>query len=88
MKYFKTTVRCPECGTKFLYALTEEEIEETNILEAMCPECGEMVELENLTPCSETAYEDIVEAYEDSLDEDLEFDIEDFEDEEDDNEDW
>jgi hypothetical protein len=43
-----------------------------------------MVELENLTPCSETTYEDIIEAYEDSLETDLEFDIEDFEDIEDD----
>ncbi len=80
MKYFKTTVRCPACGAKFLCAITEEEVEESENLEAMCPECGEMAELENLAPCSETAYESIVEAYEDSLDEDLEFDIDDFED--------
>jgi len=46
----------------------------------MCPECGEMVELENLTPCSESSYESIIEVYEDSLEEDFEFDIDDFED--------
>jgi len=46
----------------------------------MCPDCGEMGELENLTPCSEEAYEGIIEAYENSLDEDLEFDVEDLED--------
>jgi phage FluMu protein Com len=87
MKYFKTTVRCSECNHKFLYALTEEEIEESDILEAMCPECGEMVELENLTPCTESTYESIIEVYEASLEEDLDFDLEDFEDELD-NEDW
>ena len=27
MKYYKTTARCSECDHKFLYALTEEEIE-------------------------------------------------------------
>ncbi|UCC63851.1 MAG: hypothetical protein JSV36_01985 [Anaerolineae bacterium] len=89
MKYFKTTVRCADCGARFLYAVTEEEIEESNILEAMCPECGNMVELENLTPCSEEAYEGIIEAYEDSLEEDIEFDIDDFEDwGEDEDEEW
>ena len=86
MKYYKTTARCPTCGTKFLYAVTEEEIEESDILEAMCPDCGDMVELENLVPCSEAAYDGIIEAYEDLLDEDLEFDIDDFEDFDD--EDW
>lgn len=80
MKYYKATARCSECDNKFLYALTEEEIEESAILEAMCPECGEIVELENLTPCSESVYESIIKVYEASLDEDLEFDIEDFED--------
>jgi hypothetical protein len=80
MKYFKASIRCSECSTKFFYAVTEEEVEEINILAAMCPECGEMIELENLTPCSETMYEDIIEAYEDSLETDFEFDIEDFDD--------
>ena len=80
MKYYKTSARCANCGAKFLYAVTEEEIEESNVLETMCPDCGEMVELENLTPCSEEAYEGIIEAYENSLDEDLEFDVEDLED--------
>jgi len=91
MKYLKTTVRCADCGARFLYAVTEEEIEESNILEAMCPECSNMVELENLTPCSEEAYEGIIEAYEDSLDEDIEFDIDDFEDwdeDEDEDKEW
>lgn len=81
IKYYKTTARCSECDFKFLYALTEEEIEESDILEAICPECGEIVELENMTLCSEIAYENIIEAYEDLLDEDFEFDIEDFDDE-------
>jgi len=49
IKYYKTTARCSECDFKFLYALTEEEIEESDILEAICPECGEIVELENMT---------------------------------------
>jgi len=34
-----------------------------------------------MTLCSEIAYENIIEAYEDLLDEDFEFDIEDFDDE-------
>lgn len=80
MQFYRTTVRCVDCNTKFLYAVTEEEMEETDILEVMCPECGEMVEVENLTPCSEETYEGIIEAYEGLLDEDLEFDIEDLED--------
>ena len=80
MRYYKATARCPACGTRFFYAVTEEEIEERDVLEAMCPECGELVELENLTPCSESSYENIIEVYEDSLEEDFEFDIEDFED--------
>jgi peptide subunit release factor 1 (eRF1) len=90
MKYYKTTARCPACSAKFLYAVTEEEMEEDGVLEAMCPECGEMVELENLTPCSEATYESIVEAYEDSLDEDIEFDVDDFEDdfEDDSDDEW
>lgn len=87
MKYYRASLRCPECDTKFLYAVTEEEIEEINILAAICPECGELVELENLTPCSETTYEDIIGAYEDMLEADLEFDIEDFDDIEDDSDD-
>jgi len=87
MKYFRASLRCSECGTKFLYAVTEEEIEESSILEAMCPECGEMIELENLTPCSETTYEDIIGAYEDMVEADLEFDIEDLVDMEDDSDD-
>lgn len=74
MKYYKATVRCPACSTKFPYAVTEEEVEEADILAALCPECEDMVELEHLTPCSETTYKDIIEAYKDSLDEDL-FDI-------------
>jgi len=90
MKYYKTSVRCSACGAKFLYAVSEEEFEENDTLEAMCPECAEMVELENLTPCSESAYESIVEAYEDSLDEELDFDLEDLDDleEDEDDEDW
>lgn len=83
MKYYKTAVRCANCGTKFPYAVTEEEIEESSILETICPECDEMVELENLTLCSKEAYERIIEVYEDSLDKDLEFDIDDFEDKDD-----
>ncbi|OQY21178.1 MAG: hypothetical protein B6I34_07700 [Anaerolineaceae bacterium 4572_32.1] len=86
MKHYKTTVHCPVCDTKFLYALTEEETEENAILEAMCPYCGEMVDLEKLTPCSEVIFEDIIEVYEDLLEEDFEFDIEEFEEELD--EDW
>lgn len=77
MKYYQTTVRCPSCGHEFLYAVTEEEVEGDHILETMCPECGEMVELENLTPCSEEAYERIIESYQDSLDEDVEFSVDD-----------
>ena len=80
MKYYKASIRCPECGTKFLYAVTEEEVEESDLLQALCPECSETIELESLTPCSETTYKDIMEAYEDSVEADLEFDIEDFED--------
>lgn len=76
MKFFKTSVRCPACGAKFIYAITEEEIEDDDFLEAMCPGCGEMVELENLTPCSELAYENIVEAYENSFDDDFDLDFE------------
>ena len=81
MKYYRTSVRCANCSTKFFYAITEEEIEADDILGdilgILCPDCGEMVELENLTPCGEEAYERIIEAYEDSLDEELGFDIED-----------
>jgi len=83
VKYYKTTVRCANCSTEFLYAVTEEEIEESSILETICPECDEIVELENLALCSKEAYERIIEVYEDSLDKDLEFDIDDFEDQDD-----
>ena len=83
MKHYKTTACCSACGTKFLYAITEEEIEETDILEATCPECGAMAELKNLIPCNELTYEDITETYEDWLEKDLEFDIDDFEDQDD-----
>jgi uncharacterized Zn finger protein len=87
MKFFKTSIRCAACGTKFLYAITEEEVEEDPFLETMCPGCGEMVELENLTPCSELAYENIIEAYEDSFDKEFDFDT--FEEElDDDEDDW
>ena len=65
MTYYKTTARCPVCDTKFPYAITEEELEAGDVLEAMCPECGEMVELESLVPCSEETGEDIMAAYRD-----------------------
>ena len=79
MKYYKATVRCPVCDTQFLYALTEEETEENTILEAMCPDCGEMVDLEKLTPCSEVTFKDIIEVYQDLLEEEFDFDIKEFE---------
>jgi len=84
MKYYQATTRCPACDAKFLYAITEEEIEEIDILEAMCPQCGEMAELENLVPCDEMTYEGILEAYEDSLDEEDEFNLLDLKDDLDD----
>lgn len=67
MTNYKTTAHCPVCDTKFLYAITEEELEASDVLEAMCPECGEMVELEGLVPCSEATGEDIMAAYRDSV---------------------
>jgi len=84
MKYFYTKAKCPECRLAFRSAVTEEDIEDGSAQEVTCPRCGEQVDLEAYTPCSEGIYDKINDEYEELEDR---FGLEEYdEDEEDD--DW
>jgi peptide subunit release factor 1 (eRF1) len=84
MNYFKTTAKCPECNLTFDYAVTQEEMDDGTAMDIPCPTCGEPASFDKYNPCSEETYEEIIEAYEEKMDESYDLDYleeEDFEEE-------
>jgi DNA-directed RNA polymerase subunit RPC12/RpoP len=73
MEYFKTTAKCLECGITFEYAVTDEEMEDESAMDIPCPICGELADFEPYTPCTEDEYEEIIESYEEEMEEGFEF---------------